>query len=105
MEGAKPAASGGLPLVVGEKHLYDLPNARQTNSEIVVDKNVAEAGNSSPIDLGPSGLQRIGEPLGGLGQRLEVSQDGVLGLAIRKKRLSSFGDVLFDPLQTLADME
>src|SRR6185312_13199392 len=52
-------------LELGEEHLHDLPYTRQTDSEIVVDQNVAETGDSSPIDLGPGGPQRLGQPLGG----------------------------------------
>jgi hypothetical protein len=90
---------------LGKKHLHDLPDTRQADSKVVVDQDVAEAGDSPPIDLRPGRLQRLGQSLAGLGQRLEVAQDSVLGLTIRKERLFSFGDVLFNSFQTFADVD
>ena len=60
-------------LQLGKKHLHDLPDSRQADPEIVVDEDVAEAGDSPPVDLRPGCLQRPGESLAGLGQRLEVA--------------------------------
>ena len=60
-QGLQPVADCRFQL--GEEHLHDLPDTRQTDPEIVVDQDVAEAGNSPPIDLRPGSLELLGEPL------------------------------------------
>jgi hypothetical protein len=88
----------GRALEVGERTLHDLPNSLQINTEIVVNHDVPESANSTPVDSKVAGFKRIGQARGRFGQSLEVSNDGVLRLPIGKEKLLAlFRKILDEP--------
>jgi len=63
----------------------DVPNLVQIDSEVTMDNHIAESAYAAPINIGPGCFQGIGYPLSGLGQSVQVTQDGVLSFCIREK--------------------
>src|SRR5437868_7945509 len=82
---------------LGEEHLHDLPDTRQADPEIVVDQDVTEAGDSPPIDLRPGSLQRLGESLAGLSQRLEVRKTA--SWVLRSAKNASFPSATYSSIR------
>jgi len=69
-----------------------------------VHKHVAETCDSAPVNLRVMNLQRFGEPLRGLGERLEVAQRRVLRLFVLIEGFGTCRRITLDPGDGVKDV-
>jgi hypothetical protein len=60
----------------------DLPDNLKVNAEIVVDDSISQADDFMPFYLRMFFLEIIGQPIRGLANNLEVSDDGIDGFLV-----------------------
>ncbi len=73
--------------------------------EIVMDQDIAHAGNSFPGNVRVLFPQFLGKIFDCLPDNLQVAHHGVLCLRIREKRIVAFGYVQKDSICTVADVQ
>jgi hypothetical protein len=83
---------------------HNLPNTFEVYSQVIVDQNVPESGNGAPVHLWMKDLQTIGDPLSGLGEGLEIAQNGVLNQLRSAKSLLTILAIAIYPPHAIEDV-
>src|SRR5947199_7451203 len=85
--------------------LDNFPHADKINTQIIMNQDIAKPGYSLPVNLWMSIFENLRQVLGRLGQDLQVSQHRILSLCIAQERFFALRHVLFDAVDTFADVD
>jgi hypothetical protein len=87
---------------------HNLPNAFEVDAQIVMNQNVPEARNGTPVNLGMVRLKMLADPLSGFGKGLEIPENTVLNqFRLAKGRFTAVAISINTPnaIQDVLDIE